>query len=237
MLFLCAAAAGTESTVPVTQTREQYGPDTWMQRHEKILARNKKVNPDFVFIGDSITHYWGGEPKAHLVRGDKAWKTAVGSKPATNLGFGFDYVENALWRVENGELDGISPRVVVVLIGTNNLGHKKDTAADTARGTAALLELIQKKQPKAKILLLSVLPRREAGLAKPIAETNSLYAKLAGGRVTFFDVGESLAAKPTNPGEARVADPTLFGDVVHPNAAGYAVIAEKIAPVLRRLAE
>lgn len=79
-------------------------------------------------IGDSITHHWGGEPSGDGKNtGAGSWEKLFGPHAATNMGFGFDYVDNAYYRVQNGELDGISPRVIIVLLGTNNLGHRKDT--------------------------------------------------------------------------------------------------------------
>ncbi len=224
-----------DTTVPVTQARETYGKISWLARHEQILERNKVVKPGIVFLGDSITHYWGGEPTAHRRTGETSWSRLTAGRVATNLGFGFDYIENALWRVQHGELDGIAPRVIVINLGTNNLGHKKDSPSDCARGMKALLSEIRKKQPAAKILLLGIYPRHERALAGALAETNLLYLKLGDENVvSFTDFGEALAS-PHESGTPRMPDPTLFSDGLHPNAAGYAVIAERLIPEIEKL--
>lgn len=227
------APAPADTTVGVVQTREKYGPDTWLQRHEKILARNKKVKPEVVFLGDSITHFWSGEPASHRPTDEASWKIATGGRTATNLGFGFDYVENALWRIEHGELDDIAPKVIVVLLGTNNLGHKGDSPEAVARGMKKLLEVVRMKQPAAKILLLGVYPRSGDKVTAEIVALNALYAAMAGDGITYLDAGAALA----KPGAAAKPYPRLeyFRDGLHPNAAGYAELAKRLAPVIEEL--
>lgn len=227
-----AEPAKAPSDQPVTQARETYGKVTWLERHAQIIERNRTVQPGIVFIGDSITHFWWGEPVAHRATDKASWEKATGGRTATNLGFGFDYIENALWRVDHGELDGIRPRVIVILLGTNNLGHKGDTPEACERGMKALLGAVRAKQPAAKILLLGIYPRHEARLADAIAETNRRYAALAGGGVRFLDIGAALA----EPGKPRSPAGPLFSDGLHPNAAGYRVIGEQLAPVIAGLA-
>lgn len=235
LVALAGAKPEPTPAEPVEQAREVYGKVSWTARHEAILARNKRVKPELVFIGDSITHFWAGEPAAHKVASPAAWKVATGGREATNLGFGFDYIENARWRVAHGELDGISPKVVVVLLGTNNLGHKKDTPEAAAATMSALLKDIQAKQPKAKILLLGVYPRREPNLAEPIRRLNKLYADMAGGAVKFADPGAAVLADKAEGGAAPRANPKYLRDVVHPNAAGYAQVAPLIAEEIEKL--
>lgn len=225
------AAPQVRTDEPVTQNRETYGPDTWNARHDKILARHRTVKPEIVLLGDSITHFWGGEPTSHRPTDEASWKRVTNEKPASNLGFGFDYLENALWRVRNGELDGISPRLIVINLGTNNLGHKGDGPAECALGMKALLKEIRDRQPKARILLLGIYPRHETRLRDAITETNRQYAALAGPGIRFLDIGPSLSEKD-RPGVPAKA---LFRDGLHPNAAGYAVIAEQLEPVVRAI--
>lgn len=228
------AAPRADAATPVTQSRETYGKDTWLARHGKILERNRTVKPDLVFIGDSITHFWSGEPASHRPTDAASWEKVTGGRSATNLGFGFDYIENALWRVRHGELDGIAPGLIVINLGTNNLGHKKDGPADCERGMKALLAEIRAKQPAAKILLLGIFPRHEVALAGAVAGTNRLYANFGdNGAVTFLDLGASLGSEIKTGG--RAPDPKLFRDGLHPNAAGYAVIAAGLSPEIDRL--
>lgn len=235
-LPLAACAADLPAPAePVVQSREKYGKVTWMARHEAILERHKQVKPEVVFFGDSITHHWAGEPAAYKVIDRKSWQVATCGRLASNLGFGYDYIENARWRVANGELDGIAPKVVVVLLGTNNLGHKKDTPEAAAATMKALLQDIRAKLPQTKILLLGVYPRKEPALAEPIRALNREYAKLAGGPVVFRDVGEVLNGKPVTEGGAPAADLKYLRDTVHPSAAGYAKVAPLIAAEIRKL--
>ena len=126
----------------------QRDPYDWNARHEAVKRRNREVKPEYVMIGDSITHHWGGEPSGDSgKRGEDSWKKLFGPHRATNMGFGFDYVDNAYYRVQNGELDGISPRVVIVLLGTNNLGHRRDTPQACADNMAAFIRLVRRKCP------------------------------------------------------------------------------------------
>src|SRR5579859_4335712 len=121
MVLICPVRAddlaATNSSLPPTLKPESQHRDPrtydWDKRHEEVLKRNLTVKPDLVFIGDSITHFWGGEPSNFRGRGEDSWKTMTGSRVATNLGFGFDYIDNAYYRIENGELDGITPKAIV----------------------------------------------------------------------------------------------------------------------------
>ena len=123
--FSAPAAALPATLKPEPHQRDPYD---WNARHEAVRKRNQSVKPEYVMIGDSITHHWGGEPSGDSRKaGEASWEQLFGSHAVTNMGFGFDYVDNAYYRVQNGELDGISPRVIIVLLGTNNLGHRKDT--------------------------------------------------------------------------------------------------------------
>lgn len=208
------------------QQRDSYN---WADRHAAVLARNRAVKPDVVIFGDSITHFWGGEPKGPAVD-PKSWDALFSGLTVTNLGFGFDYADNAYHRVLHGELDGIAPRAILVNIGTNNLGHRRDTAEATAANVTALVRLIAEKQPRAKILLLGVYPRRNPALAKPIRETNRRLAKLADDRRVFYaDPGRVLA------GADGLADPKVMRDDVHPNAEGYRRLGAAIRPTLQQL--
>lgn len=210
------------------QQRDSYN---WAERHAAVLERNKTLNPAYVFFGDSITHWWGGEPKCVMpVFGADSWEKLFGKHPVTNCGFGFDYIDNAYYRVENGELDGISPRVILVNLGTNNIGHRGDSAEICADNMKAFIGLLRKKSPKAKILLIGIYPRREAQFAKTVEAANRLYAKLADGKTVFFvNPGKRLLAD-----KQKVADPKWMRDRVHLNAAGYRVVAEELSRALRK---
>ena len=119
-------------------------------RHKGFVAIAKKGNIDVVFFGDSITDGWRG-------RGQDVWKERYGTLHAANFGIGGDRTQHVLWRLQNGELDGYTPKVAVVMIGTNNLGSNTDD--EIADGIKAVVAEIKKQQPKTKILLLGIFPR------------------------------------------------------------------------------
>ncbi|HXI69181.1 MAG TPA: GDSL-type esterase/lipase family protein [Verrucomicrobiae bacterium] len=218
------------SLKPESQHRDARVYD-WDHRHQEILDRNRSVKPDVVFIGDSITHFWGGAPSDFHGRGEDSWKRMVGSHVASNLGFGFDYIDNAYYRVLNGELDGIAPKVIVVLLGTNNLGHRKDSPESCADNMRAFLDLLRRKSPRSNILLLGILPRGDASLNQRIAATNRFYSKMADGKqIHFDDVSEAFL-----PAGATAVSKDLMPDGVHPSAKGYELLGENIKTQLDRL--
>ena len=143
----------------------------------KLLAIAKEGKAKLVFLGDSITAGWAGN-------GKEVWPKAFDKYHPANFGIGGDRTQHVLWRLQNGELDGITPKVAVLMIGTNNCDKKTDPA-DVAAGIKGILELIKTKQPQAKILLLSILPCGEK--PNPGRDTrnavNDLISKFAGGAV------------------------------------------------------
>lgn len=227
--FSAAKMALPSSLKPEPHQRDPYN---WQSRHEAVKRCNRAVNPDYVMIGDSITHHWGGEPSGdcNLVS-PASWQNLFGSHRVVNMGFGFDYVDNAYFRVQDGELDGISPRVIIVLLGTNNLGHRKDSPQACADNIKALIRLVHHKCPSSKILLLGILPRKEQYLAEPIKQTNRLLTKLHNGQSVFF----------ANPGKVLLSadgsspQGAYMKDVVHPNAKGYEMLAKELCVLLKKL--
>lgn len=232
LAFPASAAAGDilpHSLKPEPQHRDPYD---WDARHEAVKKRNETVKPEYVVIGDSIIHHWGGEPSGDSKKvGEDSWKKLFGKHTVTNMGFGYDYVDNAYYRVQHGELDGISPRVVIILLGTNNLGHRKDAPQACADNLKAFVRLVRQQCPSAKILLLDILPRREKSLALPVARTNRLLAKLHDGKSVFVaDPGKALLSED---GVSPRND--LLKDVVHPNAKGYEVLGAEMAALLKKM--
>jgi lysophospholipase L1-like esterase len=210
------------TTTPVTQDRDR---DTynWQKRHEEILDRNRQIKPDVVVFGDSIIHYWGGEPKAPLVRGGEAWAECFAGISVLNLGFGWDRTENVLWRIGHGELDGIQPKVIIIKIGTNNIGL--NSAEDIAAGVEAVCDAAHDKQPQAKILLLGILPRRDEEPGRSATEpVNQLLRAYGRGvdHVVFRDFGFAFR------NAAGAPDAALFTDAVHINVAGYQILGARL---------
>jgi beta-glucosidase len=124
----------------------------WKKRHESFNERAKQGDVDLVFIGDSITQGWEGN-------GKDVWKKHYGPRKAMNLGIGGDRTQHVLWRLENGNIEGIKPKLAVIMIGTNNSNNKDNTSAEIAEGIKAIVAKLRDKLPETKILLLAVFPR------------------------------------------------------------------------------
>lgn len=212
-------AAGGESTVaPVPRDAK------WMKRHEQINARAVPGGVDLLFIGDSITQGWEGAGKA-------AWEKFYGSRKAMNAGIGGDRTQHVLWRLDNGNIKGITPKVAVVMIGTNNA--KPNAPADTAAGVEAIVKKLREKLPKTKILLLAVFPRGATPadeLRKKNVAVNDAIAKLDDGEHVFFlDIGPKfLTADGT-------LEKAIMPDLLHLSPRGYEIWAESIEPKLGEL--
>jgi N-acetylglucosamine-6-sulfatase len=195
------------------------------RRHAEFVEIAKAGNIDLLFLGDSITDWWRS-------RGRAIWDRTWAPLKAANFGIAGERVEQVLWRVQNGELDGYKARAVVLMIGTNNLrGTPSDQ--DIADGIAFLCAEIQKRQPAAKILLLGIFPRGpapDAPYRERIKAINAALAKLDDRKSLFFmDIGEKfLAADGTIPAE-------IMYDGLHPAERGYEIWADAILPRVKEL--
>ncbi|MFO1439631.1 MAG: GDSL-type esterase/lipase family protein [Verrucomicrobiaceae bacterium] len=220
------------TVVPVTQDRSWPQYD-WKKRHELTSAAVKRAKPQILFIGDSITHFFGGEKfDGYALRGQQTWGEFYEPRKAGNLGFGWDKTENVLWRLQHGAIDGISPKLVVMMIGTNNSGTCE--AAEIAAGITAIVAELNKRLPQSKILLLGIFPRGEkpGPQREKLAAVNQIIAKLDGTQnVTFLDIG----AKFLTPEGLITKD--IMPDFLHPNEKGYRIWAEAIEPTVKKLME
>jgi lysophospholipase L1-like esterase len=210
-----------------TQPRTQYRDASWYDwetRHKEVLALNREKAPKIIFLGNSITHYWGGQPKGPIARGNDSWNAVLEPLGARNLGFGYDRIENVLWRVYHGELDGYSAAQVVLMIGTNNLSINSDT--EIVEGLKFLIQAIQTRQPTADILLVGLLPRRNH--EERIARLNQQLAYAsAATNASYTDAGNILLGK-----EGKIEE-SLFEDGLHPNAEGYRRFVQQLKPYLK----
>ena len=211
----------TDDSNIAVQAVSRMGEKWCADRHEQKLAIVQKGDIDLVFVGDSITHGWEG-------KGKDVWAKYYGNRKAVNLGYGADRTEHVIWRLTNGEMDGISPKLVVLMIGTNNVGHRSSTPAQTVEGIRKILDIMKEKAPKAKILLLSVFPRSanpQDEMRVKVNEINAGLPALADGeRVIYVDFGKKfLAEDGTLPVE-------MMRDRLHPGAAGYEIWAQEIEP-------
>jgi lysophospholipase L1-like esterase len=199
----------------------------WKEMHEANVKRAKAGKVGVLFLGDSITEGWGGA-------GKPVWEKEYAALDAANFGIGGDMTQNVLWRItEGGELEGLSPKVVVLLIGTNNFGLGGHNVDDTAKGVAAVVETLRKKLPAAKVLLLGVFPRDAkpgTGSRKNIAALNEKIAKLDDGKaVRYLDIGGKFLK------EDGTLPKDLMPDFLHLSTKGYEVWADAMRPLLTEL--
>ena len=217
-----AHAAELESTTPVAAKTN--GEKWWNGNCERILTDIKKMNGkiDVAFVGDSITARW---------RGGENWEKHWGSYRAVNMGIGGDQTQHVLWRLQNGGLDDYKAKLFVVMIGTNNMWGRNSDPAHAAAGVKAVIDLIQAKQPQAKILLMSILPLGEK--PNPGRETraavNELISKYQGGAVQYIDI----SAKFLEP-DGTISKEVMH-DFLHLAPKGYDIWAEAIADKVKEI--
>lgn len=215
--------------LPITQNRDWKTYD-WVERHQAVLALNKPgaSSAQVVMLGDSITHFWGGEPKSQRVGGQASWDRFIAPHQAINLGFGWDRTENVLWRLQNGEISGLKPKAFVVLIGTNNISA--NTVPETVDGVEEVIMEIRKHAPTAKILLLALLPRSERPDAtrQKVAEANVLLKdKAARLGLTYLDLSKKFLLT-----DGRIPKALMY-DFLHPTEKGYEIMGSAIDEVLK----
>jgi lysophospholipase L1-like esterase len=220
----------TPPTTPADQPRVRADRNSHIA-HQQLLAKAKAGGIDLYFEGDSITRRWGALDYPDLLA---HWTKAFHGWNAADFAWGGDRTENILWRLSNGELDGVDPKVIVLLAGTNNLGKEPGDEAkvkDVTRGLQAIVDLCREKAPTATIVLTAIFPRNDNPAVMPTIDAiNANLAKMADGKsVRFLDV------------DARLADAngTLFEgtmmDGLHPTLKGYEVWAEALKPILTEL--
>lgn len=147
---LASLTEGNTALIPVP--RLEMDSYDWYARHREILELQKKLDPQVVLIGDSITHFWAGEPKSARASGPKAWEEAFGGLRVLNMGFGWDRTQNVLWRLREGEFEGIHPRTVVINIGTNNLAGtanaRSNSPEEIVQGILAIVGEVRRRSPE-----------------------------------------------------------------------------------------
>jgi lysophospholipase L1-like esterase len=205
----------------------------WHARHNAKCREAAAGSHDLVFIGDSITHLFEGDPNVPG-RGERVWREYYGTRNALNLGFGWDRTQNVLWRLDHGQFQGQTPRLVVLLIGTNNLtgtaNAPSNTPAEICEGIRTVCEGLLSASPASRVLLMGVLPRGAADdpLRARIRELNVAVRQYAEScpSARFLDIGDRfLSAGGTIP-------PDLMNDAVHPTEAGYRIWAQAIEPLV-----
>lgn len=227
---ICGAAEPPE--VAAFKTNKDGTPDVrFMKRHEGFVAEAKKGGVGLLLMGDFLTDDWRGNPK----NGVKAiYDQAFGRYRPANFGQGGDYTQHVLWRLQNGELEGIAPKVMMLMIGGTN-GSNGDAPEKIAAGIAAMIRTVREKSPGTKILLLPVLPRAEksGSLRTRHTSVNPLLARLddGGKTVRFLDIaGKFVDADGTIPKE-------IMPDFVHLSDKGYQLWADAVEATLREMME
>ena len=206
-----------------TERREVW----WLQRHQQKLAEREtlKKNLELMFLGDSITHAWE-------VEGSEHWQQHFAHRKAFNLGFAGDRTEHLLWRIQNGEINNLSPKWVVLLIGTNNAGHRHDSPQEIAAGIKAILVELKQRLPNSKILLMAIFPRSR-NTAKPMRKrvdsANMLMKAYSDEKqVLWLDINHHFLT------DEGILLESIMPDLLHPNAAQYDVWANSILAFIQQ---
>lgn len=195
--------------------------DWWQGLNKKFNDRAQKGEVDLLFLGDSITQGWND---------NEVWQKHYGERKAANFGIGGDQTQHVLWRIDNGNLEGISPELAVLMIGTNNSGG--NSAEEIADGIKAIVARLREKLPKTKILLLAIFPRGEkpSPVREKLAQASKLASEVADGEnVRFLDIGPHFVE----------ADGSISKDVMpdylHLSPKGYEIWADSIEPAVTEM--
>ncbi|MFC4701466.1 platelet-activating factor acetylhydrolase IB subunit [Glaciecola siphonariae] len=220
----------TPLSVQATVHTAEWAVDWWLPRHQQkldeVARRNGEI--DLIFLGDSITHNW--ESKA-----PQYWQTFYQHRKALNLGFGGDRTEHVLWRLRHGAVDGLDPKLVVLMIGTNNTGHRQDAAEDTALGVKYIIDELKQRLPNSKILLLAIFPRGESSddpLRILNEEVNQLIKAYSDNDSVFW-----LNINHLFLDESGDLSTSVMNDLLHPETPQYKIWAQAIEPYVVRFVD
>jgi lysophospholipase L1-like esterase len=204
--------------------------------HEQLLDKARKGGIDIYFEGDSIARRWGATDYPDLLAN---WKQNFYGWNAADFGWGADTIQNILWRLHNGELDGVHPKIIVLLAGTNNVGNiappgdGEEKASDIAGGIKAILDVMRAKAPEAVIILTGIFPRNDNMAVMPVI--NKINDKLSmfadGKKIRFLNINDRLADK-----DGKLFDGVMnVSDKLHPTIKGYQIWADALKPVFLEL--
>jgi lysophospholipase L1-like esterase len=220
----------TPADVPVPRTDANS-----LVAHAQLLDKARKGRIDVYFTGDSITRRWGATDYPALLAN---WNKNFFGWNAANFGWGADRIQNVLWRLQNGELDNVNPKIVVLQAGTNNIGSAIPAGAadalidDIAKGIHALVAAIRGKAPEANVIVTGIFPRNDNMAAMPVIRgVNRNLAKLAdGAKMRFLDINDKLADA-----NGRLFEGMMNADNLHPAEKGYQVWADALKPIFREI--
>ena len=231
---LCGNLACAQATGGFSRPADRPAPRTDRNSqiaHEQLLEKARKGGIDVYFLGDSITRRWGATDYPEFLAN---WKTNFFGWNAANFGWGADLIENMLWRLENGELEGVHPKIIVVLAGINNVGTVPGgevKVENITRGLKALVNLCQQKAPNAVIILTALFPRNDNMAVIPtINRINDKLAKMADGKkIRYLNVNDKLADQDGKLFEG------ISKDKLHPSLKGYQVWADGLKPIFTEI--
>lgn len=226
-----AARGGRGPAGPPVPANVPFHNERTEARHQSFLEVAKAGNIDLLFVGDSITDWFAHPIGQRGIPGGEVWKASFGAMKPANFGIAGDTTQGVLWRMQNGELEGFKAKLIVLMLGTNNIN--RNPIDEIVDGDRLIIEEFKKRQPQAKVLLLGIFPRTadaNAPIRSTIKEINSKLAKLADNKQVFYmDIGDKFLT----------ADGTLttevMGDGLHPTARGYQIWADAILPTVREL--
>lgn len=212
------------AVTPVRQT-DEWAVEWWSPRHDAVNERLKKGNVDLLFIGNSINHRWENT-------GKKYWDKYYGSRNAVNMGFGSDRTQHVLWRLDHSNFENISPKLAIVMIGTNNSNGDDNTAEEIADGIITICQRLRNKLPKMKILLLAIFPRdpEPSAQRQKNAAASLLASKIADGKmIHYLNINSAFLT------EDKILTKDIMPDYLHPNEAGYKIWAEAMESKVAQL--
>jgi lysophospholipase L1-like esterase len=205
--------------------------------HARLVEKAKKGGIDVYFEGDSITRRWGTSDNQYrdLLAN---WRRNFFGWNAANFGWGGDTIQNILWRLTNGELDNVNPKVIVILAGTNNVGNmaprgsEDPRVADIIRGLKAILGICRQKAPHATIVLIGITPRNDnIAVMSVINKVNESIAKFADGKkIRYLYINDKLTDK-----DGKFLDGMANPDGLHLDVKGYQAWADALKPILKEL--
>lgn len=214
---LCAAAVHAENMATTPEDRD-------IDRFREQAARMEQGDVDLLWVGDSITHFWEGA-------GKEVFEKYYGNRKAMNFAISGDRTGHVIWRMQHSPMDKINPKMAVVMIGTNNIGHGSSNPAETVEGIEMIVNMLKEQYPKMKILLLEVFPRGEKaddplriGVNEINAGLEKIYADGNVKNVKLYSINDLFLT------EDGTLPKDIMPDFLHPNAAGYEIWASAIEP-------
>jgi len=213
-----------QAVTPVQSTFD-WAIEWWGPRHEAVNERIKKGNVDMLFIGNSITHGWENE-------GKEVWDTYYGHRNAVNMGFGGDWTQHVLWRLDHSDLENISPKLAVILIGTNNSNGDDNTPEEIADGIITICQRLRNRLPSMKILLLGIFPR---GPEPSAQREKNRVASLRASRISDDKMIHYLNINQIFLAENGILTKDIMPDYLHLSEKGYRMWAEAMEPKVAQL--